>query len=295
MFTGSYTALITPMTETDIDEDALRRLVNWQIEQGSHGLVAVGTTGESATLSFEEHKRVVEIVVQECNGRVPVLAGAGSNNPNEAIVLAKHAEKIGADGLLCVAGYYNKPSQEGLYQHFKQVHDATSLPIIVYNIPPRCVVEISVDTMVRLAQLPRIAGVKDATGNVNRVLLEQQCIDKPFSYLSGDDIAALAYNANGGIGCISVTSNIAPALCAQLHTACRNNDFAKALTLQRQLVPLHNALFIEPNPAGAKYAAFLLGICSPYCRLPMVPLAATTKQLIREALVELRLIDEVAA
>jgi len=294
MFIGSYTALITPMTAAAIDEAALRRLVNWQIEQGSHGLVAVGTTGEHATLTMDEHKRVIEIIVQECNGRIPILAGAGSNNPQEAVLLAQHAESLGADGLLCVAGYYNRPSQEGLYQHFKCVHDATNLPIVVYNIPPRCVVEISLETLARLAELPRIIGVKDATGNVNRILLEQQVINKPFSYFSGDDIAALAYNANGGIGCISVTSNIAPALCAQLQNVCRENDFAKALAIQKLLTSLHRALFLEPSPAGVKYAAFLLGFCSDYCRLPMVPLMNATKQIIRDTLVELRLIDEVA-
>jgi 4-hydroxy-tetrahydrodipicolinate synthase len=283
------------MTESGIDETALRRLVNWQIEQGIHGLVAVGTTGESATLSAEEHKRVVEIVVQESNGRVPVLAGAGSNNPSEAIVFAQYGEKVGADGLLCVAGYYNRPSQEGLYQHFKRVHDATSLPLVIYNVPRRTVVEISIDTMARLAELPRVVGVKDATGDLNRILLEQRIIQKPFSYLSGDDISALAYNANGGIGCISVTSNIAPNLCVQLQYACRDNDFVKALGIQQLLVPLHQTLFIEPNPSGVKYAAFLLGIGSEYCRLPMVSLAKETKQRIRQAMVELRLIDEVAA
>ena len=294
MHYGSYTALVTPMHTTGIDEDALRRLVNWQVEQGSHGLVAVGTTGESATLTFAEHKRVVEIVVQECAGRIPVLAGAGSNNPEEAIVFAQHAEKTGADGLLCVAGYYNKPSQEGLYQHFKAVHDATALPIIVYNIPPRCVVEISVATLARLAKLPRVVGVKDATGNTNRILLERQLIDKSFYYFSGDDIAAVAYNANGGCGCISVTANIAPNLCAQLQNACRDNNFARALELQTLLTPLHHALFIEPNPAGAKYAAFLLGFCQDLCRLPMVPLTDATKLAIREAMVQLRLINEIA-
>lgn len=294
MHYGSYTALVTPMHTTGIDEDALRRLVNWQVEQGSHGLVAVGTTGESATLTFAEHKRVVEIVVQECAGRIPVLAGAGSNNPEEAIVFAQHAEKTGADGLLCVAGYYNKPSQEGLYQHFKAVHDATALPIIVYNIPPRCVVEISVATLARLAKLPRVVGVKDATGNTNRILLERQLIDKSFYYFSGDDIAAVAYNANGGCGCISVTANIAPNLCAQLQNACRDNNFARALELQTLLTPLHHALFIEPNPAGAKYAAFLLGFCQDLCRLPMVPLTDATELAIREAMVQLRLINEIA-
>lgn len=291
MFQGSYPALITPFTANGIDEDGLRRLVNWLIEQGSHGIVAVGTTGESATLSFEEHKRVVEIVVAETQGRIPIMAGAGSNNPEEAIVFAQHAEKIGADALLCVAGYYNRPSQEGLYQHFKKVHDATTLPITIYNIPPRTVVDISPDTMARLAELPRVVGVKDASGDLSRVLQEKQRIAKAFSFLSGDDIAAVAYNANGGQGCISVTANVAPALCAQLQQACLQNDFASALAIQQRLLPLHEALFIEPNPAGAKYAASLLGLCSDYCRLPMVPLSEETKKAIRQALEQLNLLE----
>ena len=293
MYQGSYPALITPLTADGIDEQCLRQLVNWLIEQGSHGIVAVGTTGESATLSFEEHKQVVEIVVEEAQGRVPVLAGAGSNNPQEAKVFAQHAEKVGADALLCVAGYYNRPSQEGLYQHFKTVHDATSLPIIIYNIPPRAVVDISPDTMARLAQLPRIVGVKDATGDLSRVLLERQLIAKPFSFLSGDDIAAVAYNANGGQGCISVTANVAPGLCAQLQQACLQNDFDSALKIQQRLLPLHTALFIEPNPAGVKYAASLLGLCSDYCRLPMVPLSDDTKVAIRHGLERLNLLQPV--
>ncbi len=291
MFQGSYPALITPFTANGIDEDSLRRLVNWLIEQGSHGIVAVGTTGESATLSFEEHKRVVEIVVAETQGRIPIMAGAGSNNPEEAIVFAQHAEKIGADALLCVAGYYNRPSQEGLYQHFKKVHDATTLPITIYNIPPRTVVDISPDTMARLAELPRVVGVKDASGDLSRVLQEKQRIAKAFSFLSGDDIAAVAYNANDGQGCISVTANVAPALCAQLQQACLQNDFASALAIQQRLLPLHEALFIEPNPAGAKYAASLLGLCSDYCRLPMVPLSEETKKAIRQALEQLNLLE----
>lgn len=292
MFRGSYTALVTPMTVDGIDVDNLRRLVDWQIEQGSHGLVAVGTTGESATVSFEEHKLIVKTVVDQTAGRVPVLAGAGSNNPEEAIIFAEYAESIGADGLLCVAGYYNRPSQEGLYHHFKRVHDATSLPIIVYNIPPRTVVGIELDTMVQLAQLPRIVGVKDASGDLSRILLESQLIEKPFCYLCGDDAAALAYNANGGQGIISVTANIAPALCAQMQQLCFDNNFSAALELQQSLLPLHQALFIEPNPAGAKFAASLLGFGSDFCRLPMVPLQLHTKQAIRQALETLQLISK---
>lgn len=291
MFTGSYTALITPMNTEGVDCDGLRRLVNWQIEQGSHGLVAVGTTGESATLTADEHKQVIKVVVEETAGRVPVLAGAGSNNPEEAIAFAQHAEAIGADGLLCVAGYYNRPSQQGLYHHFKRVHDATSIPIIIYNVPPRTVVDIQVDTMAQLARLPRIAGVKDATRDLSRVLLEQQVIDKDFSFLCGDDIAALAYNANGGRGIISVSANIAPALCAQLQNLCAENNFAAALEIQQALLPLHQALFVEPNPAGVKFAASLLGFCGDYCRLPMIPLSLETKQIIRDAMETLRLFD----
>ncbi|MDH2435802.1 4-hydroxy-tetrahydrodipicolinate synthase [Pokkaliibacter sp. MBI-7] len=290
MFRGSITALVTPFRDGQLDEAALRKMVRFQIEQGSHGLVPVGTTGESPTLSEEEHKRVIEITVEECAGQIPVIAGAGSNNPIEAIKYSLHAQQAGADATLHVAGYYNRPNQEGLYQHFKMVHDATELPIILYNIPPRTIVGLDVDTMARLAELPRVVGVKDATGDVTRILTERQRITKPFSYLSGDDIASVAYSVGGGHGCISVTSNVAPALVSQLHELCLNGDYAAAKALQDRLVPLHKALFLEPNPAGAKYAASLLGLCSEECRLPVVALSDASKAAIRSAMEALELI-----
>ncbi len=281
MFRGSFTALVTPFLNRQLDEISLRKLVNWQIQNGAHGLVPMGTTGESPTVSEAEHKRVVEIVVDEANGRVPVIAGAGSNNPIEAIKYAQYAQQIGANAVLAVAGYYNKPSQEGLFQHFKQLHDETNIPIIIYNIPPRTIVDIQPDTMARLANLDRVVGVKDATMDLARISLERMRINKAFSYLSGEDMTALAYNVAGGQGCISVTANIAPALCARMQTLCLEGDFKSALEIHDKLMPLNSALFREPNPAGIKYAASLLGLCAEECRLPIVPLSNATKQLIR--------------
>ncbi|TXH68462.1 MAG: 4-hydroxy-tetrahydrodipicolinate synthase [Thiothrix sp.] len=290
MFQGSYVALITPFRDGAVDEAALRRLVNWHIEQGTHGLVPMGTTGESPTVTQAEHEQVIKIVLEETAGRVPVIAGAGSNNPVESVHYAKLAADLGADAMLCVAGYYNRPSQEGLYQHFHYLHEHSTLPIIIYNIPPRAVVDIKADTLARLAQLPRVVGVKDATGDLTRISQERQLIQKPFSYLSGDDITAIAYNASGGRGCISVTANIAPALCAQLQNACLNGDYQQALSLHEKLVPLHQALFREPNPSGPKYAASLLGLCSEEVRLPLVPLTEATKLEIRQCLERLELL-----
>lgn len=290
MFQGSYVALITPFRNGAVDEVALRRLVNWQIEQGTHGLVPMGTTGESPTVTQAEHEQVIKIVLEETSGRVPVIAGAGSNNPVESVHYAKLAADLGANAMLCVAGYYNRPSQEGLYQHYHYLHEHSTLPIIIYNIPPRAVVDIKADTMARLAQLPRVVGIKDATGDLTRISQERQLIQKPFSYLSGDDITAIAYNASGGRGCISVTANIAPALCAQLQNACLNGDYQQALSLHEKLVPLHQALFREPNPSGPKYAASLLGLCSEEVRLPLVPLTEATKLEIRQCLERLELL-----
>lgn len=284
MFRGSLTALITPFSHNRLDESALRKMVNWQIENGTHGLVAVGTTGESPTLSEKEHKRVVEIVVEETAGRIPVIAGAGSNNPQEAVKYARFAEEVGADGLLCVAGYYNRPSQEGLYQHFKTVHDTVELPIIIYNIPPRVVVDIKPDTMARLAELPRIVGVKDATADLARISHERMRIKKPFAFISGEDMTAVAYNVSGGQGCISVASNVAPRLCSQMQEACLAKDFVKAMEIHDKLAPLHAALFAEPSPAGAKYAASLLELCSEECRIPIVPLSSDVRERIKKAL-----------
>lgn len=291
MFKGSYVALITPFDGDRVDEDALTRLIDWHIEQGTHGLVPVGTTGESPTLTHEEHKRVVELTVKTVAGRIPVIAGAGSNSTFEAIDFSRHAEKTGADGLLHVAGYYNRPNQEGMYQHFKAVHDACSLPIIIYNIPPRCVVGVDVDTMVRLAELPRIVGVKDATTDLSRPGRERIRIAKDFTWLSGEDATAVAYNASGGNGCISVTANVAPAQCAGMQTACLEGDYRKALEYQDLLMPLHEALFAEPSPAGVKYAASLLGLCSERCRLPVVPLTDPTKDRIADAMRRIGLIE----
>lgn len=280
MFEGSCVALITPFDGDRVDEDALARLLEWHIEMGTNGVLAVGTTGESPTLSREEHKRVVEVTVRTAAGRIPVIAGAGSNSTAEAIDFSRHAESVGADALLHVAGYYNRPGQEGMYRHFEAVHEACSLPIIVYNIPPRCVVGLDVETMVRLSELPRIAGVKDATMDLSRPGRERIRIRKDFSWLSGEDPTAVAYNAAGGNGCISVTANVAPAQCAAMQAACLRGDYLTALEYQDLLMPLHEALFAEPSPAGVKYAASRLGLCSDYCRLPMVPLSDGTRSRI---------------
>lgn len=284
MFRGSYVALITPFANGELDEAALRKMVNWQIESGTHGLVPVGTTGESPTLNENEHKRVIEIVVEEAAGRVPVVAGAGSNNPTEAVEYSRHAQAAGADAVLSVAGYYNRPNQEGLYQQFKMIHDAIEIPVIIYNIPPRAIVDVVPDTMARLAELPRISGVKDATGDLSRISNERLVVKGEFSYLSGEDLTAMAYRANGGHGCISVTANVAPALCAQLHEACDQGDFATALEIQDRLAPLHNALFSEPSPAGVKYAASLLGLCDEEARLPIVEMSEAGKARVKAAL-----------
>jgi len=284
MFRGSFVALITPFRDGTVDEVALRKMVNWQIESGTHGLVPVGTTGESPTVTEAEHKRVIEIVVEEAAGRVPVIAGAGSNNPQEAVEYSRHAQAAGADAVLSVAGYYNRPNQEGLYQQFKMIHDAIDIPVVIYNIPPRAIVDVLPETMARLAQLPRVVGVKDATGDLSRISMERMVIEGDFSYLSGEDMTAMAYNANGGNGCISVTANVAPALCSQLHEACQAGDFATALQIQDRLAPLHKALFAEPSPCGVKYAASLLGLCEETARLPIVEMSAEGKANVKAAL-----------
>ena len=290
-FRGSFTALVTPFKNGSIDERAFRDLVNWQIAEGTNGLVPVGTTGESPTLSHEEHKRVVEWTIEEARGRVPVIAGAGSNSTREAIELAQHAEKAGADAVLVVTPYYNKPTQEGLYQHFKAINDAIDIPIIIYNIPSRSVIDMSVDTMKRLFELKNIAGVKDATANLVRVSQQQAALGEDFNQLSGEDATALGFMAHGGHGCISVTSNVAPRLCAEFQSACLRGDFRTALKLQDQLMPLHIALFLETNPAPVKYALSVLGRCEETVRLPMVPVSEKTKAAVREAMVHARLIN----
>jgi len=284
-FTGSLPALVTPFKGGKIDEAALRALVAWQIESGSSGLVPVGTTGESPTVSHDEHKRVVEIVVAEAGGRVPVIAGAGSNNTTEAIDLAVHAEKAGAQAVLVVTPYYNKPTQEGMYQHFKAVNDAVGIPIIIYNIPPRSVVDMSVETMARLYELKNIAGVKDATANLARVSQQRHAMGPDFIQLSGEDMTALAYMAAGGHGCISVVANVAPRLCAELMAAVLKGDYAGALKIQDRLVPLHDAIFKEPGLAGAKHGLALLGRIQEEVRLPLLPVTAPTGKIIRDAMV----------
>ncbi|MGL4753302.1 MAG: 4-hydroxy-tetrahydrodipicolinate synthase [Aeromonadaceae bacterium] len=290
MIQGSIVALITPFRDGRLDEAALCRMVEWHIEQGTHGIVPVGTTGESPTLSHDEHCRVIELVVKQSAGRVPVIAGAGSNNPIEAIEYTRVAERAGADATLHVAGYYNRPNQDGLYHHFKMVHDETNIPIILYNIPPRAIVDIQPATMARLAELPRIIGVKDATGDLSRPWSERQLIKKPFVWLSGEDATAVAYNVSGGTGCISVTANVAPKLVAQVQELTLAGKWEEAKALQDRLIPLHQAMFAEPSPAGAKYAASLLGLCTEACRVPVMPLSEATKLRIRSAMEQLALI-----
>jgi 4-hydroxy-tetrahydrodipicolinate synthase len=290
-FRGSFTALVTPFKDGALDEKAFRALVGWQIVEGTNGLVPVGTTGESPTLSHDEHKRVVEWCVDEAKGRVPVVAGSGSNSTQEAIDLSRHAEKAGADAVLVVTPYYNKPTQEGLYQHFKAIDDAIGIPILVYNIPGRSVIDMSVDTMKRLFELKNIAGVKDATANMVRVSQQRAEIGPDFNQLSGEDGTALGFNAHGGDGCISVTSNVAPRLCAEFQGACLRGDYATALALNDKLMPLHLALFIETSPSPAKFALSVLGRCTDSVRLPLVPLCDNTKAAVRDAMVHAGLIN----
>ena len=290
-FKGSFTALVTPFSNGSCDEKAFRSLVDWQIAEGTNGLVPVGTTGESPTLSHAEHNQVVEWCIDQAKGRVPVIAGTGSNSTREAIELSQHAEKAGADAVLVVTPYYNKPTQEGLYQHFKAINDAIGIPIIIYNIPARSVIDMSVDTMTRLFELKNIAGVKDATANVLRVSQQRAAMGEGFNQLSGEDGTCIGFMAHGGHGCISVTSNVAPRLCSEFQDACLKGDYAAALKLQDKLMPLHIALFIETNPAPAKYALSVLGKCAETVRLPMVPLAEKTKTAVRDAMVHAGLIN----
>src|SRR6476661_309493 len=252
-FQGSITALITPFKDGEVDAKAFQRLVEWQIDQGTHGLVPVGTTGESPTLTHEEHKQVIELCIEAASGRVPVIAGTGSNSTSEAIALTRFAKKAGADGALVVTPYYNKPTQEGLYLHFKAINDAADIPIVIYNIPGRSVVDMSVETMTRLAKLPNVVGVKDATANMARVSQQRAALGAEFVQLSGEDATALGFMAHGGQGCISVTANIAPALCSEFQLACLGGNYKRALELQDQLMPLHDALFVESNPGPVKY------------------------------------------
>ena len=295
MFKGSYTALITPFRDGALDEDAFVRIVEWQIEEGTHGLVPVGTTGESPTLSHDEHKRVVELTVATARGRVPVIAGAGSNSTKEAVEFTKHAKSVGASAALVVTPYYNKPTQEGLYQHYNAISDAVDLPIIIYNIPGRSVIDMSVATMRRCFELPNVVGVKDATANLARVSQQRAAMGPEFNQLSGEDATALGFMAHGGQGCISVASNVAPRLCAEFQNACLKGDYATALGLQDRLMPLHDVLFLETNPSPVKYALWRIGMCTPDTRLPLVPLTEATKQAVDNALVKVGLLRAKAA
>ncbi|MDD2704804.1 MAG: 4-hydroxy-tetrahydrodipicolinate synthase [Acidocella sp.] len=292
MFHGSLTALVTPMFENgSIDEEAYIRLIDWQIAEGTSGIVPVGTTGESPTLSHEEHKRVVELAVGAAKGRVPVMAGAGSNSTVEAVSLAQHAEKAGADGVLVVTPYYNKPTQEGLFRHYQAIAEAVSLPVFIYNIPGRSVIDMSVETMARLAQIKNIAGVKDATANLARPLHTLRTCGPHFIQLSGEDHTALSYLANGGHGCISVTANVAPRLCAEMHAAWARGAIKEALDIQMRLLPLHDAMFCESNPGPVKYAASLLGFGTNNVRLPLVPVSEASAQRIKAAMLEVGLLN----
>ena len=284
MFSGSIPALVTPFSGGEVDFDAFRALIEWHVEQGSHGIVPVGTTGESPTLSHEEHEDVVAAAVEASAGRVPVIAGAGSNCTEEAKRFVKHSEKCGADAVLVVTPYYNKPTQEGLYDHFAALHECSGIPIIIYNIPGRSVVDMSPSTMGRLAELERIVGVKDATGDIVRVSLQRQFCGEEFVQLSGEDASALGFNAHGGKGCISVTANVAPGLCAKFQKATLRGDYAAALELQDRLMPLHTAIFLEPGLAGAKYGLSVLGRCAEEVRLPLKPVTAETKERIDAAM-----------
>jgi 4-hydroxy-tetrahydrodipicolinate synthase len=290
MFKGSITALVTPFTNNTIDEDNYRNLINWQIDQGSHGLVPVGTTGESPTLSHDEHKRAVSICVDESSNRVPVIAGAGSNNTSEAIDFLKFASDIGADAGLVVTPYYNKPNQVGLYEHFKALNDSSDIPIIIYNIPGRCVIDMSIETISKLYKLKNIIGIKDATGDVGRISRQRKALGNNFLQFSGEDMTALGVMSHGGHGCISVTANIAPSLCAKFQESCMNGDYELALKYQDMLTPLHEALFIETSPSPIKYALSLLGRCESKVRLPLVEVSEETKQIVRKAMEHAELI-----
>ena len=290
MFKGSIPALVTPFTNGELDIETLKKLVEWHIGEGTSGFVPVGTTGESPTLTHREHEQVVEEVVRAAAGRVPVIAGAGSNSTLESIRLAQHAEKVGADAILVVTPYYNKPTQQGLIAHFTAVHDCCELPIVIYNIPGRSVVDMSPQTMGKLAELPRIVGVKDATGDLSRVPQQRITCGTDFTQLSGEDATALGFNAHGGVGCISVTANVAPKLCAEFQAATLAGDYAKALEYQDRLMPLHMAIFAEPGVVGAKYAMSKLGLCNEEVRLPLVGLSDAVKAQIDAAMAHAGLI-----
>lgn len=289
---GSITAMITPFKDGSVDHKALEAFTEWQIAQGTHGLVPCGTTGESPTLAEAEHIAVIKTVVRTTKGRVPVIAGTGSNNTAHAIHLTQEAEKAGADAALVVAPYYNKPTQEGLYLHFRAIAEATRLPIVLYNVPGRCSVDIGVDTMARLSKLSNVVGVKDATANLARASLQRAACRPGFIQISGEDATALGFNAHGGVGAISVTSNVAPQLCAQFQEATLRGDFQTALAIQDRLMPLHDVLFAETSPSPVKYAVSLLGRCAETTRLPLAPVSETTKAKIRAVMLAAGLLEQ---
>jgi 4-hydroxy-tetrahydrodipicolinate synthase len=288
MFKGSIVALITPFKDSNLDEESFVSIIHYHLKNGTNGLVPGGTTGESPTISHDEHRKIIEICVKESSGKIPVIAGTGSNSTDEAVALTKFSEKAGADAALVVTPYYNKPTQEGLYQHYKAINDNCGIPIIIYNIPPRSVVDMSVDTMARLFELKNIIGVKDATANLDRVTQQKNKMGDKFVQLSGEDGTALEFNLRGGNGCISVTANIAPKLCSEFQEASlaknNNNLISKAKQINEKLLPLHNSLFIESNPSGVKYGASLLGLCSEEVRLPLVKTTAPTKKIVKSAM-----------
>jgi len=295
MFKGSNVALITPFKNNELDEETYIKLINFHLENGTNGLVPAGTTGESPTLTHPEHEKVIELCIKESKGKIPVIAGTGSNSTEEAIALTKHAEKAGADGALVVTPYYNKPTQEGLYQHYKAINDNTSLPILIYNIPGRCVIDMSVDTMARLFELKNIAGVKDATGDLNRLDQTIKKLGQNFIQLTGEDGLAFEFNKRGGVGIISVTANIAPKLCSDMQRFSKSdsdNEIKEAERIDNLLQPLHKSLFAESNPAPVKYAAKLLGLCDDAVRLPLVKIMEETKLKVKNTLVSAKLLNE---
>ena len=295
MFKGSNVALVTPFKDNKLDEESYLKLINFHLENGTNGLVPAGTTGESPTLSHDEHEKVIELCIKEAKGKIPVIAGTGSNSTEEAVSLTKHAESAGADGALVVTPYYNKPTQEGLYQHYKAINDNTSLPIIIYNIPSRCVIDMSVDTMSRLYELKNIAGVKDATGDLNRLDQTIEKLGNDFIQLTGEDGLAFEFNKRGGVGIISVTANIAPKLCSDFQKYSKSksdNEIMEAERIDQMLQPLHKSLFIESNPAPVKYAAKLLGLCDDKVRLPLVPIMENTKSEVKKSLISAKLLNE---
>ena len=295
MFKGSNVALVTPFKNNELDEETYIKLINFHLENGTNGLVPAGTTGESPTLSHSEHEKVIELCIKESKGKIPVIAGTGSNSTDEAISLTKHAEKAGADGALVVTPYYNKPTQEGLYQHYKSINDNTSLPIIIYNIPGRCVIDMSVDTMSRLFELKNIVGVKDATGDLNRLDQTIKKLGPEFIQLTGEDGLAFQFNKRGGVGCISVTANIAPKLCSEMQKFSKSksdNEIKEAERIDALLQPVHKSLFAESNPCPVKYAAKLLGLCDDAVRLPLVKITDETKLKVKNSLISAKLLNE---